>query len=185
MLVHGRWIAARPRANGMEWQMKTIRVVDVETTGTEPGAKVCEIASVEIIGEGSEWKRGPYWSALVNPGCAIPPEASGVHHITDEMVAGAKSLDEVLIEHLFVPPPCEAFAAHEARFERQFFPHAVQICTRKVAQFLFPESPNHKLQTLRYFLGLRFAEDFGPPHRALGDAMTAAALLAHCLRHVT
>ena len=42
---------------------------------------------------------------------------------------------------------------------------------------LWPQAPNHRNQTLRYWRGLE-VDTFGiAPHRALGDALVTAALL--------
>lgn len=177
-----------------------IRIVDVETCGLPPdNAQVVEIATVDLVeGPSSSaapgtmlWNRGRMWSSFVNPGRPIPPEASAVHHITDEMVADAPTIDAVKEHvHLLDAPNLAApdyFAAHEARFEKTCLPWLTQdpakwICTRKCAMTLWPDAPNHKNQTLRYWLGLKLADaSLAQPHRALGDAYVTAAILRRLL----
>lgn len=166
-----------------------IRCIDVETCGLPPDhAQVCEIATVDLAqgAAGETWMRGRVWSTLVNPGVPIPPESSAIHHITDDMVLEAPTVDDVLagVED---EPACGLFAAHEAKFEKACLPQLapkINICTRKCAATLWPDAPNHQAQTLRYWLKLRFKDPI-VPHRALGDALVSAAILRACLAEVS
>jgi exodeoxyribonuclease X len=64
-----------------------VRVIDIETTGTDPEQDaVIEIASVDVLADGTIANRQ---STLVRPGIPVPPEASAVHHLIDEDLAGA------------------------------------------------------------------------------------------------
>jgi exodeoxyribonuclease X len=82
-----------------------------------------------------------------------------------------------------------AFAAHSAKFERQWCtPDIVGevpwICTYKCALRAWPEAPGHSNQTLRYWLnpvGLNRASAT-PAHRAGPDAYVTAFLLRELLR---
>jgi DNA polymerase-3 subunit epsilon len=71
--------------------------LDCETTGLEPKLdRVIEVAAVrftfdEILEE---------FDTLIDPGCPIPEESTKIHHITNEMVAGKPSFNEVLPEVL-------------------------------------------------------------------------------------
>jgi len=57
---------------------------DLETTGLDPALdRIVQFAFIRFMPDHSVEE----WSALVNPGLPIPPEASRVHHITDDMVA--------------------------------------------------------------------------------------------------
>lgn len=163
-----------------------ITVVDVETTGVDPAVdKVVELAAVYRSPNqlGCNWK-----STLVNPGRPIPPEASAVHHIRDRDVAEAPALSGAWE---LINTPDEAWAAHNAAFDRGFLPPVEQpwICTWRCALHLYPEAPSHSNQCLRYYLGLddevrqhvQLATD-GAPHRALYDALTTAVILMHMLK---
>lgn len=179
-----------------------IRVVDTETCGFAPdNDQVVEVATVDLVLDqaSSVWKRGRMWSSFVNPGRAIPPEASAIHHITDEMVKDAPGIADVMEKVLLLDDPDLAspdmLAAHEARFDRGSLkldqdpktlavPSAAAkwICTRKCAMTAWPDAPNHKNQTLRYWLKLRLESPaLAEPHRAMGDAYVTAAILRRML----
>jgi exodeoxyribonuclease X len=60
------------------------------------------------------------------------------------------------------------------------------LCSHKCGVLLYPDCPNHKNQTLRYWLGLKLADpSLAQPHRAMGDAYVTAALVRACLRYRT
>jgi DNA polymerase III epsilon subunit family exonuclease len=157
-------------------------VIDVETTGFSPAAdRVVEIGCAEVEGDQIVAR----WSTLVNPGRAIPAEATAVHGITDAMVARAPSLKPAL---KYARRLCRGriVAAHSARFDLSFvgpWVAAEALCTMRLARTLFPEAPNYKNQTLRQFLDIddRAGESFSA-HRALGDALVTAHILIACRR---
>ena len=64
-------------------------VLDTETTGLHPAARIVEIAVTTASGT-------VLLNTLINPGEAIPPEATAIHGIDDAMVAGAPSFSDVL-----------------------------------------------------------------------------------------
>lgn len=72
---------------------------DLETTGTNIlQDRIVEISIIKVMPDGTEFEK----TRRVNPGIPIPAEATAVHHITDEDVAGeptfkqiAKSLAEI------------------------------------------------------------------------------------------
>jgi exodeoxyribonuclease X len=173
-----------------------ILVVDLETTGlAPPEAGICEYGFVNVlsiepdhVGAPREWEIGAPVSTLTNPGHAIPPEASAVHHIVDIDVAFEPPFDDVWnwpLPHIGADVLC----AHNAKFERQFITDEMTggkpwICTYKAALRLWPDAPNHQNQTLRYFLrppGLdrMLAE---PSHRAGPDAYVTAFTLVEALK---
>lgn len=165
-----------------------IRILDFETSGIDPAtARVVEVATVDVLvtepppGEPAEKviiRRGESWSTFVNPGMPIPCEASAVHDITDDMVVDAPAFDADMAAHITRGPPA-ALCAHNRKFDMAFFkpPGIPFLCTYKIALWLWPDSPVHTNACLRYFLKLKFAEDLGPRHRALGDATVTAAIL--------
>lgn len=136
-------------------------------------------------------------SRLVNPGHPIPPETSAIHHIIDEDVAHqaawpVAALPIIAPLHLegnwIKPEPIVAFAAHNAKFERQWITDDLTsgrpwICTYKCALRLWPDAPSHSNQTLRYWRkppGLD-REIANVAHRAGPDAYVSAHLLAQML----
>lgn len=166
----------------------TIRVVDIETTGDAPPEHgVVEIASADLDHEAGKLLRRR--SELVFPGRPIPPETRAIHHISDADVAHSKRLPEVVPGVLLHLPDPIAFAAHNAKFEMQWLAEFTGlvpwICTYKTALRLWPGSPNHKNQTLRYFLNLEIPDKAPtqPVHRALPDAVVTAYILREALKH--
>lgn len=158
-----------------------INVTDLETCGWDAG--VVEIACV-VVGDTIEFTEDGYMQSLVRPDCPIGPEAMGTHHITEEMVGDAPTLDAIILKYgLDVH---DIWAAHNAEFDKKFFPERIRekkwIDTWRCALHLWPEAPSYKNQALRYWLNLN-VEDMPAsagvtPHRALYDAWVTAKLLA-------
>jgi len=63
-------------------------IIDTETTGLTYGAEIIEISVIDMKGN-------VLLDTLVKPSCSIPPEATEINRITDEMVADAPSWREV------------------------------------------------------------------------------------------
>lgn len=155
-------------------------VVDVETTGFSPvNDRIVEVACVCVDGD----RIVDRWSTLVNPETPIPPRATGVHGITDAMVAHAPPLASAL-RQLRRFAGTRTLVAHSARFDLAFLSGLNSrgaICTLRLARTLFPEAPNHKNQTLRALLEVdRFFEEELDAHRALDDALVTARVLIAC-----
>lgn len=173
-----------------------IRIIDVETSGEEPDVDVVEVGWADIDGNTYSgfdivWvdddfsERMPYKSVLVNPGCAISPTASAIHHITDEDVRDAPKILDVLA-HAFDATSETIYVAHYADSDKiALGPVAANrkwICTWKVAVTLAPKAPSWSLQALRYWLDLDVDRQFAnPSHRAGPDAYVTAALLLRML----
>lgn len=166
-----------------------IRCCDLETSGLGPGAKIIEIGAWDIVdandaGAAEIESRG---ESLVNPGRSIDPEASAVHHLLAADVAKAEPFEAVWPR--FRPDSdVVALAAHRADFEKSFLTPALTgdgvawICTWRCALRLWPEAPNHQLQTLRYWLGLAVDPEIAnQAHRAWPDAYVCAHLLRRML----
>ena len=153
-------------------------VVDCETTGLNPEKdKLIEIACA--------FRRNGvlyYASNLINPGQSIPPDVSGITHLTDEDVKDAPQAGDVISEKGF---PTGILVAHNARFDQQFLliPNRSWLCTMRVSMHLWPECPNFKNQTLRYFLGVKVDIPRGlAPHRALYDVLVTEAIFQEMLQ---
>lgn len=156
----------------------TLRVIDIETTGTDPMTdKVIEIASVDLAKGGVLVNER---ASLVDPGMPIPPQTSAVHHIIDADVAGAPAFRDAIEPFL----GATVYVAHNAAFEESFLGPAgfgPWVCTYKCALRVWPDFPAHGNQALRYLLG--HVEPFGrprasiEPHRALSDVIVTAAIL--------
>jgi len=156
-----------------------IRVIDFETTGTEPPAQVCEVGTCDLHLEERRVDTFPAtWMCGVRE---MPPEVRAVHHIS---LAECEGWDEFDAKRMFVSSTgIDAIAAHNADFETKFFtsPFPV-ICTYKAALRVWPDAPSHSNGALRYWL-----EDQGkitldhvktqPAHRAGPDAYVTAHIL--------
>jgi len=160
--------------------------LDLETTGasadrdriTEVG--VVQVADGEYIGE---------WSTLVDPGRAIPPAIVSLTGITDQMVAGAPSFEDIgtkLLEQL----EGRLLVAHNARFDYAFLRaefrrlgirfRARVLCTVRLSRALFPEHRHHNLDSVIERHGLSCSAR----HRALGDAQAVWAFARELQRVV-
>jgi exodeoxyribonuclease X len=155
-----------------EISMITFRVIDTETTSIEGG--VCEIASVDIV-------NGEICNPLsdfVKPPEPIGFEAMALHHITEEMVADAPLIDDVIDKYL----GADIYVAHNAAFDREKLPQitAPWVCTMKLARKLWPEEQSHGNQYLRYRFGLEPDVPEGLyAHRALYDCYVTATTLIY------
>jgi exodeoxyribonuclease X len=127
--------------------LTVIRVIDFETTGTEPPAEVCEVGICDLDLEETPRHRAPdYWMCGVKE---MPPEVRAVHHISLAECENAPPFDPA---RMFAQP-CDAMAAHNAEFETKFFESPVPvICTYKAALRVWPDAPSHSNGALRYWL---------------------------------
>lgn len=158
-------------------------VVDSETTGVGADDKVVEVAG--FLCEDDRIVK--HYQSFVNPGIPIPAVASAIHHITDEDVKDAPSIEEALLP--FFDEEFEFVVAHNAAFDKKFldFGQAPWACTWKLATRVYPEAPSHSNQVLRYWLRLpapsiasvQFA------HRALYDSEVTTYLFHNLLAKAT
>ncbi len=168
--------------------MSRIAVIDFETTGMSPdeGSRATEVGIVMIEG-GRVVDR---FQSLMNAGAYVSPFITQLTGITNEMVEAAPPADRVMREAArFVGDA--PMVAHNAAFDRKFWVDELArvdedasqpfACTVLLARRLYPQAPNHRLGTLRQWLGIT---PTGRAHRALADAETAAAVLLHMLDHL-
>lgn len=161
-------------------------VLDTETTGQEDHDQPVEIAycATDLDRElGSN-------SVLVKPTIPISPGASACHHLIDEDLVDALSLDRALdwlmgkvLNESAVWPGITAYVAHNAPFDKPRLPILSDrpwLDTLRMARRYLPDLPHHGNQFLRYALKLAVPRDL-PAHRALGDCIVTAALLRYLL----
>ena len=157
----------------------TALAVDTETTGMSPaeGHRLVEVARVAVVGG----LLGEDWSTLIDPGRAIPPDATRVHGISDAMVAGAPkaaAAGQLLREACGDLP----LVFHNAPFD---LPFLVQL----FRDASVPPLVNPIIDTLGLARGLfgtgsnalgavaaRLKLPAETAHRALGDTRTTARL---------
>lgn len=160
-------------------------VFDTETTGLDPrkGDKIIEIAGVRI--ENGAIQEMKTFVELVNPEKPIPWEAKQVNKISDEEVATARTIDQVLPEFLQFAAG-SVLVAHNADFDMGFLQIEKEtcwgyvdlpecFCTMRLSRSLWPQEFRHNLDTLALRLNLAMPTD---RHRAMPDVLlTAQALL--------
>jgi len=96
--LHDRLLALDPKKLTRQSLENTrFVVIDTETTGLRAyaGDEICSISLIEI--QGMEIT-GRELNTLINPGRDIPPESTEIHHITNEDVADAPVMEEMLLE---------------------------------------------------------------------------------------
>jgi DNA polymerase-3 subunit epsilon len=155
-------------------------IIDFETTGLSAmmGDRATEVAAV-VIDETGIIDR---FQSLMNGGRRIPPCVQQLTGISNAMISRAPKTEVVMRELLdFVAG--RPLVAHNAAFDHGFLGaeldrigaacSSVWLCSLKVARRVYPEAPNHRLQTLIRHLCI---ETVGQYHRALADAEMTALL---------
>jgi DNA polymerase III subunit epsilon len=157
------------------WPEATLIAIDLETTGKYPlDAEICEMAAVK-------WRGGQVvdtYQTLIKPVQRMDDFVISIHHITNEMVETAPSIEQKLGEfHRFIS---DGYVfAHQAsfdlgfltwEFEKAFLPLPAYpaFCTSFLSRNINANVANHRLATLAE----HFKIDAGAAHRALDDAKT-------------
>jgi DNA polymerase III epsilon subunit family exonuclease len=165
-------------------------VLDTETTGFRAGRgdRIVSLACVRV--RHGLVRPDECFDTLVNPGCPIPPGSTRIHGITDDMVAGASRIEEIL-------PVLLRFArgtvlvGHEVWFDLRCLREATDslllpaltrshpvLDTRSLSEVVHGSWGAHDLDTVAARLGVAL----NGRHSALGDAMATAEILARLLR---
>ncbi len=165
-------------AGGVDEQ--SVVVLDFETSGLSPlrGDRAIEIGAVRILG-GRIVDR---FQSLMNPGLRISRFIEDYTGISNAMLEEAPPAGQVM-EHFAGFIGRHPLVAHNASFDRRFLDAELArigrrrgqefACSMMLARRIYPEAPNHRLETLVRFKGL--AGD-GLFHRALADAEKTAQL---------
>lgn len=163
--------------------MNRFFIVDFETTGSSPrqGDQIIQIGAVMIEnGEITDT-----YATFVNPGQGIPAYITQLTGITDEMVADAPTLEEIMPEML-KRLDGSVFVAHNATFDLQFLQEALTdqgyytfdgpvIDTVELARFLLPMQGSYRLVELADDLDIYHDR----PHQADSDALATAHLFLY------
>ncbi|MBI4987765.1 MAG: DNA polymerase III subunit epsilon [Rhodocyclales bacterium] len=154
----------------------TYTVFDTETTGLEPSAgdEIIQIGATRIVN--GRLLRSERIDQIIDPRRPLRPEGIPIHGITEEMVAGQPTIEEVL-------PTFYAFSedtvlvAHNAAFDMRFLQikeEATGICFRQpvldtllLSAVIHPNQESHKLEAICERLGINVIGR----HTALGDAI--------------
>jgi exodeoxyribonuclease X len=170
--------------------MPIVRIVDLETTGMEPPAQVCEYAHIDfdtdtrdLFGiDGRAVSRLHFVDVM-------PPECRAVHHISQDETVGCPRFDCLAVSAEAKADGVWGFAAHNAEFEGKWIVSDLPvICTYKAALRVWPEAPSHSNWALFYWLldqGLVDGGVRGFPHRAGPDVAVTSKLLGALLDKTT
>ena len=154
---------------------QTYVVFDTETTGFHPGSdQMIEIGAVKIKND----EIIDRFDELIDPKRPIPQKIVELTSITDEMVKGKASEEDVTKRFLKWTGDLP-MVAHNAKFDISFIQMAMQkynlgeftntvVDTMSLARILNPEWSNHKLQTLVRRYKIEWNED--EHHRADYDS---------------
>jgi DNA polymerase-3 subunit epsilon len=166
------------------WPQATFVSFDTETSGAYPlESEICEVAAVK-------WQNGQIvdeFQSLVKVSKPMSDFIIGIHGITNEMLAEAPAMGEVIGKfHAFAQGAI--LMAHHAPFDLGFLALEFEkaglplldlpvICTSLLSRNVFPNFANHKLQTLIPLLGI----PKGTAHRALDDSRACLQVGLKCM----
>lgn len=161
---------------------------DLETTGTVPGVdQIVEIGAVRFI----EGQPEAIYSTLIDPRRPIPPGASAVNGISNDMVKGKPFIENILASFAEFCAD-DIVVAHNAPFDAQFLtadikkhetsaPKGIILDTLPLARKVFPGLPNYKLGTLIQHLKI----PSGQFHRAEEDASYCGHLFFQMIKRIS
>lgn len=159
-------------------------VLDFETANSNM-ASACSLG-ILVIEEGVVVKE---WVSLIQPHPAydsFDPFNIKIHHITKEMVKDAPNFANLYAEILEMMEG-SILMAHNASFDMTVLnrlidtyglqrPHISYIDSLEIARKLYPQLPNHKLNTVCDFLDVNLNH-----HEALSDAKGSAMIALHAM----
>jgi len=173
-----------PRVNRLTPLVEVPAVVfDTETTGLDVGsARLVQISAVRF--ESGSVRHEQTFDRLINPGVPIPPGATAVHRITDAAVAAAPSfaavwpaflafLGDAVLVGQSVGFDLAVLLREVARTGERWQPPRF-LDTKLLAAALDPEGREFGLDAL----AARHQVAVADRHRALGDALVTAEILA-------
>lgn len=150
--------------------MRTLVALDIETTGLDwERDAVIEIGAVRFRGA----RVDEPFHQLINPGRPLPPNITELTGITDDMLAGAPRITQVL-EDLETYVGEHPILGHSVHFDLAFlqpqglFRYNQSLDTYDLASVLMPSAPRYGLSALASALTVPVRE----AHRALDDAQT-------------
>ena len=158
----------------------TVVVIDFETTGLSPGYgdRTIEVGAVLVSGN----RIVDRFQSLMNPEMRVSGFIEGYTGISNQMLAAAPPIREV-INRLALFIGRHHLVAHNASFDSRFLDAEYSrlkltrenefACSMLAARRLYPDAPNHRLETLVHYKELTTD---GVHHRALADAEMTAHL---------
>jgi len=163
---------------------------DTETTGNQEADRIIQIGAMVIYSK----EHIEIFDEFCSPPVPIRFEAMEVHNITPDMIEGQPPYSETAFsQKVEALNKAENYLiAHNIAFDlgmlekEGFVNHYTLIDTVRCAKHLLPESPNHRLQYLRYALELykteaQEAQKLGislKAHNAISDVIVMKLLLS-------
>lgn len=167
---------------------------DTETTGNQEQDRIIQVGAM-IVHSKDEIE---VFDELCQAPVPITVEAMEVHNITPEIIADKGLYDETdfALKLQQLNQKENYLIAHNIAFDLSmlekegFENHYTLIDTLRCAKHLLPESPTHRLQYLRYALGLYQVEEAEAQkigitikaHDAIGDVLVMKLLLSKLVR---
>jgi len=178
-----------PQQKAQLWLDKDVLILDTETTGLGDDAEIVEICLIANCGF-------IMLNTLIKPTKPIPPEATAIHGITDEMVAHAPTWRDVhgAVAALFFE---QGFVAYNASFDARMIVQSARLnglgddglcsfieeyshCAMLAyAEYYGQESGRggYKWQKLAAAAEQQGITIEGVPHRALSDCLTTIGVI--------
>jgi DNA polymerase III epsilon subunit-like protein len=162
----------------------TLIVLDTETATARGTPHLLELGALRIEGE----EVVDRFESLVRPQIPIDEDARRVHGIGEADVRYAPPAALVIDRFLEWLGPAHVFAGHNGRFDlhvlafeclraERCLPDGTLLDTLRLARRAFPDSPDHKLDTLCRWLAIEGERR----HRAMPDAEACWQVLRACL----
>ncbi len=157
----------------------TYTVFDTETTGLRPveGDEIIQIGAARIVN--LRLLHDETFDQLVDPRRRLDPESAKVHGISEDMLRGQPTIDEVLPAFREF---CEdtVLVGHNAAFDMRFLQLKEELTgvrfdqplldTLLLSEVIHPAQESHKLEAIAARLGVRI----DARHNALSDALVTA-----------
>lgn len=162
-------------------------VIDLETTGLSPQYdKIIELGAIKV----KDGEVVDTYQQLVNPGTRIDEFVVELTGITNEMVQGMPSIQQVIHEYIsFIGD--SLVVGHNANFDVNFLYDNVIECglnpfscdfvdTMRMSRRLFPEYQHHRLKDLKK----RMQIDIVGQHRVVADCLTTMQCYEFMKKHM-
>lgn len=171
---------------GIKVEMK-FAVLDFETTGTQSTDDIIQVG-LAIIDH--DLSISQIYGSYVNPGKSIPPFITGLTGITDEDVADAPQLEDMMVE--LVPLLNDTvLVGHNVAFDFNFLQSALDRCgylpyqgrildTMDFLKIFFPSLGSYQLG----YVSSEFGLVHDRPHQADSDAQATAEVFIKCLQEL-
>ena len=158
-----------------------ILYLDTETTGVDTETAFARDPRKDIIIQ-----------ELILPPEPVPPEASAIHHITNDMLAGKPPLEDISEKLRDIVSKADYISAHNLPYDlailkRQLpdifgnIQEETKLDSLRLSRHIWPSIPSHALQVLRYRFDLD-ADITGDAHRAMFDTELVRSLIEYILQ---